>query len=127
MSNLRNDKKNNLVSFLRHNRPHPPDAHPDLERRLLEALEPRSQQRKLRFKAAWTVPGAIATGFLFTSISFAFKTPRLALEPKDMENFVVGNWHNTFEDNSYTAAEDTEAYWLLPTVSEQPALSVSAP
>ena len=128
MSNLPNNKQNNLVSFLRHNQPLPPDPHPDLEHQLLAALEPRTQQRSLRYKVVWTVPGAIATGFLFTLISFSLKTPRLALEPKDLENFVVKNWHNTLEQTGYTAAEDTEAYWLLPTVTEaQPVLSVSAP
>ena len=128
MSNQPHNKQNNLVSFLRQNQPHPPDAHPDLEGQLLAALEPRSRRRQIRYKAAWTVPGAIATGFLFTSISFSLKTPRLAVEPKDLENFVVGNWHNTLENNGYTSADDTEAYWLLPAVAEpQPTLSVSAP
>ena len=126
MTNLHNDRKNNLVSFLRHNQPLPPDAHPNLEQQLMDALPPRAKTKKLRFKAAWTIPSAIATGFLFTSVSFV-KTPRIALEPKDLENFLVKNWQNTLNNNSHTATEDTEAYWLLPTVSEsQPALSVSA-
>ena len=127
MSNLRKDHQNNLVSFLRQNQPLPPDPHPDLQKRLINSLEPRSRQKRLRFKATWTVPSAIATGFLFTSVSFGLKTPRVALEPKDLENFLVKNWHNTLNSNSYTATEETEASWLLPTISEsEPALSVSA-
>lgn len=70
----------------------------------------------------------IATGFLFTSVSFSLKTPQVALEPKDLENFLVGNWKNTLENNSYTSTKEAEAYWLLPTISEpqQPILSVSS-
>ena len=127
MSNLHDDNRNNLVSFLRRNQPTPPKPHPDLEQQLIESLEPRTNHHRRYFKAGWTIPGAIATGFLFTSVSFSVRTPRVALEPKDLENFLVGNWQNTLGNNSYSAIEETEAYWLLPTVAEpEPALSVSA-
>lgn len=127
MSNPHDDNRNNLVSFLRQNQPIPPQAHPDLERQLMESLEPRTSSNKRYSKSRWTIPSAIATGFLFTSVSFSVKTPRIALEPKDLENFLVKNWQNTLGENSYTAIEETEAYWLLPSVTEpQPALSVSA-
>ncbi|MGB5631857.1 MAG: hypothetical protein WBM44_00040 [Waterburya sp.] len=127
MTNFNNDHQNNLVSFLRHNTPLPPSAHVNLEQKVFDSLEPRKNSRKGYFKAPRTIPGAIATGFLFTSLSFGLKTPQIALEPKDLENFLVGNWQNTLDSNSYTAAEETEAYWLLPVISEpQPTLSVSA-
>lgn len=125
MKNLHNDRQNNLVSFLRQNQPLPPKVHPDLEQQLFDSLEPRQNSRKSCF--TWTIHGAIATGFLFTSVNFSLRTPRIALEPKDLENFLVKNWHNTLNNGSYTATEETEAYWLLPVTSEpQPALSVSA-
>lgn len=124
MTNLPNDNRNNLVSFLRHNQPIPPSAQPNLEQKIMDSLEPRAK-RKRYFKTTWTIPSAIATGFLFTSVNFGWKTPRVATEPKDLENFLVNNWQNTL--NNSTAVEETEAYWLLPTVSQsQPALSVSA-
>ena len=132
MTNPHNDNHNNLVSFLRHNQPTPPDAHQDLEQHLIESLEPRSKTANSRWIVSdtfkFSLPAKlIATGFLFTSVSFGIKTPRIALEPKDLENFLVKNWQNTLDNNSYTAIEETEAYWLLPTVSEPvPTLSVSA-
>ena len=127
MSNLPHDRQNNLVSFLRHNQPIPPQPYPDLEQKLIDSLEPRANRaRKRYFKTTWTIPGAIATGFLFTSVSFGFKTPRIALEPKDLDNFLVKNWQDTL-GNSYAAIEETESHWLLPNVYEpQPTLSVSA-
>jgi hypothetical protein len=140
MTNLPNDRQNNLVGFLRHHQPIPPDAPLDLEQLLIDSLEPHPRQRRLslNFKTAWTIPRTItlrvpikliATGFLFTSVSFGFKTPRIALEPTDLDKFLVRNWQDTLDSNgySYTTAKQTEAYWLLPTISEpQPALSISA-
>jgi hypothetical protein len=143
MTNLHNDRQNNLVSFLRHHQPLPPDASVDLEQLLIDSLEPHPRQRRLslnfkKFKTVWTISRGIvfrvptkliATGFLFTSVSFGVKTPRIALEPKDLDNFLVKNWHDTLDSNiySYAAGEKPEAYWLLPTVSEpQPALSFAA-
>lgn len=127
MTNLPQDHQNNLVSFLRHNQPLPPNASPLFEEQLFNALKPHNKRHKIRFKAAWTVPGAIATGFLFTSVSLGFKTPRIALEPKDIENFLVKNWHNTLENTSHTVAEDMPAEWLLPNIPEsQPTLATSA-
>jgi hypothetical protein len=130
MTNLPNDRQNNLVSFLRHHRPLPPAPRVNLEERLMDALESRPHRKKRGFylKVTWTIPRALATGFLFTSVSFGFKTPRIALEPNDLDKFLVKNWHDTLDSEgySYTTAKQTEAYWLLPTISEpQPALSVS--
>ncbi len=154
MTNLNNDHQNNLVSFLRHNKPIPPNPHPNLEQQLFDSLEPRKNSQKSYFKTSWIIPNAtnpigeqvpkwiqtlraytrmsvpvklITTGFLFTFVSFGLRTPQIALEPKDLENFLVRNWQNTLDNNNYTATEETEAYWLLPVISEpQPTLSISA-
>lgn len=126
MTNLHQDNQNNLVSFLRHNQPLPPEASPLLEQQLFETLQPHVKRCRIRFKAAWTVPGAIATGFLFTSVSFSFRTPRLALEPKDVEKFLVKNWHSTLENNNYGATDELSADWLLPSAFDaSPALATS--
>ena len=122
MSNLHDDNHNNLVSFLRQNKPPAPNACGDLEQQIFDSLEPRTYNKKLYLK--WTIPGAIATGFLFTSISLGFRTPRLASEPKDLENFLIKNWQSTLDSQSYNTVEETEAYWLLLTTPpSKPALS----
>ena len=125
MNNLPDDKQNNLVSFLRHNQPSAPDTRLDLEQQIFDSLEPHTDKsKKFGLKIFWTIPGAIATGFLFTSIGFSFKTSRIALEPKDLENFLVKNWQSTFNTQTYTTTEETEAYWLLLTTPQpQPALT----
>ena len=124
MSNLHDNNHNNLVNFLRQNQPGAPDAHQDLEQRIFDSLEPRTHKtKKLYLKNLCSIPSAIATGILFTSIGL-IKTPRVAIEPKDLDNFLVKNWQSTFDTPTYTTAEETEAYWLLLTPPpSKPALS----
>ncbi len=122
MTNLPDDERDNLVSFLRQNQPTAPDAHLNLEQQIFDAIEPRTRTKKFYLK--WTIPSAIATVFLFTSIGLSFRTPRIASEPKDLENFLIKNWQSTLDTQTYNTAEETEAYWLLLTTPpSQPALS----
>ena len=133
MTNSRKDNQNNLVAFLRQNQPISPQAYPELEQTIIESLEPRRfRDRKCYKTVTCTIPSAIATGVLFTTVSFGVRTPRIAIEPKDLEHFLVNNWQDTFHThdtfNTYNAViDDSEADWLLPDVSESKrALSVSA-
>lgn len=122
------DNHNNLISFLRCNQPVPPCPDSDLEQRIMNSLEPRTiRDCKLYKTLTWTVPSAIATGFLFTTVSFGVRTPRIAIEPSDIENFLVNNWQDTLSTHSTTFASEDSPDWLLPEVTEsQQALSVSA-
>ncbi|MCC0177031.1 hypothetical protein I4641_08580 [Waterburya agarophytonicola K14] len=125
-SHNHNHNKNNLVTFLRHNQPITPQPSPDLEQQIIDSLEPRHNRKRYR-TVTWSIPSAIATGFLFTTVSFGVRTPRIAIEPKDLENFLVNNWQDTLNARNNNVMSDSEAYWLLPTVSEsKQALSVSA-
>ena len=128
MTNSHDRDRHNLVNFLRQNQPVPPQPCQDLERRIIELLEPvPTKDRKRLPTVTWTIPGAIATGVLFTTVSFGVRTPRVAIEPKDLENFLVSNWQNTLSVREASIVDDNEASWLLPKVSEpEPALSVSA-
>lgn len=149
MTNLHNNKQPNFVSFLRDNQPIPPHPHPDLEQKIMDSLESQTNQRQnnnhntkiIKHSPHFTIERSsrfasarsrsarlLATGFLFTSVSFTLKTPRVAVEPQELENFVVKNWQNTIETQNYTIADETEAYWVFPHVDEpKPALSVSTP
>lgn len=128
MTNRPNDKQHNLVTFLRHNKPNPPKTNKDLEQLIMNSLEPQLSKGNFNYRElAKTIAQEIGsstpfklfvTGFLFTSISFFLKTPRIAIEPKDLENFLVKNWHDTLQKNSYTNPKGTEAYWLLPATEE---------
>ena len=124
MSNLHDDNHNNLVNFLHQNQANVPDAHQDLEQQIFDSLEPRTPRTKKLCFNLWNIHSAIATGVIFTSIGLSFRTSRIAIEPTDLENFLVKNWQNTFNTQTYTTAEETEAYWLLLTTPPSgPALS----
>ena len=128
MTNSHNRDKTNFVAFLRQNQPIPPQACLDLEQQIIDSLEPRKFRERRCYKTVtWTIPSAIATGFLFTTVSFGVRTPRVAIEPQDLENFLVNNWQDTFYTYNASAIDNHEADWLLPNVSKsERALSVSA-
>lgn len=129
MTKPHQDKQNNLVSFLRCNQPVPPPAYANLEQKIMDSLEPRKliRRRKYYKTVTWSIPSAIATGFLFTTVSLGVRTPRVAIEPQDLENFLVNNWHDSLNAQNALASENPEVDWLLPAETEsKPALSVSA-
>lgn len=136
MTNLHQDNQNNFVSFIRRHQPVPPQESPDLEHKIMDSLEPRVTKKQGWHLSIRTIPNTItknvptkllATGVLFTTFSFGVRTPRIATEPKDLENFLVNSWQDTL-NNNYTATEENEAYWLLPTASQSTqTLSVSTP
>jgi hypothetical protein len=128
MTKPHQNQQNNLVSFLRHNQPVPPPAYPNLEERIIDSLEPRKPRERKHYKTVtWTIPSAIATGFLVTTVSLGVRTPRVAIEPHDLENFLVNNWHDTLTAQQDITIDSNEVDWLLPSMTEpKPALSVSA-
>lgn len=137
MSNIPNDNQHNFIDFIGHHKPIPPEACKDLEQVLMDSLKPQEHHRNFNYKKLTKIfaqaifsnyPLKLAvTSFLFTSFSLCFKTPRIAIEPKDLESFLVKNWHDTLHQSSYTTVEETEAYWLIPaTINSNSSLSVSA-
>ena len=137
MTKLHPDSQNNFVSFIRQNKPVPPQASLDLEHKIMQSLEPQISREQKPYLNTKAISGAItrsiptrllATGFLFTTVSFGVRTPRVAIEPKDLENFLVSSWQDTVSSDMNVDPEKNSAYWLLPSVSESTqALSVSAP
>ncbi len=134
MTNLHNDDDRKLINFLRQNRPVAPNSPNslDLEQKLMEAISKDShRQHSSGLHLIWAIPSAIATGFFLTSVGLNFKTPQMAIESiesKELEKFLVDNWHDTVGHNSVlTTPEETD--WLLPTVEQQPepTLSLSSP
>ena len=127
MNNLPHDDHQNLVNFLRQNCPTTPAPNCNLEQRLMDSIAHQPQYKpKQSSRLVWTIPSAIATGFLVTSVSLGFKTSQVAIETEELENFIVNNWHETIARDSYTFPSEAETYWLLPTASEtQATLSIS--
>lgn len=81
------EEDQDLVSFLRRNRPQPPPAAPNLEFQILQALPPRRPFRP------WIGAGVIAAGLLGAVISYRLidSTPDRAA----IEAFMESTWSTT--------------------------------
>ena len=129
MNKLPHDDHRDLVSFLKQNCPVAPSAECNLEQRLMDSIAHQPQQRRQRsWRIIWTIPSAIATGVLFTALGMGFRSPQIAIESEELENFIVNSWNETIDRNSYTFSNEAENYWsLLENTETQATLSLSAP
>ncbi|GAB4543734.1 MAG: hypothetical protein Tsb0014_37540 [Pleurocapsa sp.] len=128
MNNSSYDDHENIVQFLQQNYPIAPPPSCNLEQRLMESVARQPQQKsKHSSSLIWTIPSAIATGVLFTSVTLGLKTPQVAIKTEELENFILNSWNGTIARDSHTISDGLETYWLLPTTSEsQASLSLSA-
>lgn len=131
MSNLPNKDQKNLVNFLRENCPTPPSSQVNLEEQIMESIARQPQRgSKSTSNLIWTIPSAIATGFFFTSVSLGFKTPQVAIEAGELNNFLINSWNDTIDSGNYAVVNEEDNYWLLttqePQTESQQVLSLSA-
>ncbi|NJK69745.1 MAG: hypothetical protein HC789_23580 [Microcoleus sp. CSU_2_2] len=131
MNNRNSDKK--LVDFLKQYRPNIPEAAPDLEQKLLAALErnevdrpdrnnleaPLTASHQKRSKIACfrksAFPAAIAAGLLLVWSGYrALDTAQLpADETAHLEAFLVTNWEGVLNDSrGETPSDRPQTDWL---------------
>ena len=131
MNNPSSDQK--LVNFLKQHRPNIPEAAPDLEKKILAAIERNEAgERKLNYLGdpqftrsskrsrivgfrKWVFPSAIAAGLLvFWSGYRAFETAQLPdNETAKLEAFLVTNWEGVLHDSSEKNMTDrSQTDWL---------------
>jgi hypothetical protein len=124
------DKK--LVDFLKQYRPDIPDAAPDLEQKLLAALDRDGVDRPQIYRqempcnstekrsgilsiAKWVVPPAIAAGLLvsWTSYRLLFPAPINQEETANLEAFLINNWEGVANcSHGELAGDRTQTDWL---------------
>jgi hypothetical protein len=128
VTKLPDRERQNFVNFLRDNRPLAPDCQCNLEQKLINSL---AQQPKRNHKYGsnliWTIPGAIATGVLFTSVSLSLKTPQVTIEASELDRFLVNSWNDTIDNSSFATWHQEDTH-LIFSNWEQPetTLSISA-
>jgi hypothetical protein len=131
MNNPSSDQE--LVNFLKQHRPNIPEAAPDLEKKILAAIERNEAgERKLNYLGdpqftrsskrsrivgfrKWVFPSAIAAGLLvFWSGYRAFETAQLPdNETAKLEAFLVTNWEGVLHDSSEKNMTDrSQTDWL---------------
>jgi len=134
MNNPSSDQ--NLVNFLKQHRPSLPEAAPDLELKILAAIEnnqaslvneihrektrvtasPKSNDRlKISSVSKWAVSSAIAAGLLVLWSGYRpFETAQLPdKETAQLEAFLVTNWEGVLHDSSEKNMTDrSQTDWL---------------
>jgi hypothetical protein len=123
MNNRNSDE--DLVNFLKQNRPNIPEAAPDFEQRVLAAIDRNDRARELnrlgysRFTESsksskflgfpkWGFPAAIFAGLLvFASGDRVLVTAQLqADEAAHLEAFLVNNWEGVLNDSHAATMSD---------------------
>ncbi len=125
MTKLPDREQQNFVNFLRDNRPLPPDCQCNLEQKLMNSIgEQPKRNHRYGSNLIWTIPGAIATGVLFTSVGLSFKTPQVMIEASELDQFLVNSWSDTIDHSSF-AVWDEEDTHLIFSNWQQPQATVS--
>ncbi|MEG5035503.1 hypothetical protein [Microcoleus sp. AT3-D2] len=133
MNNPSSDQE--LVNFLKRNRPNIPEAIPDLEQKILAAIESnqasvfhetnckktrssasaKSDDLKISSVSKWALSSAIAASLLvFWSGYRPFQTAQLRdKEIAQLEAFLVTNWEGVLHDSPQESMTDrSQTYWL---------------
>ena len=116
MTKLPDREQQNLVNFLRENRPITPNSQCNLEQRLMDSIgeQPRKHS-KYGSSLIWTIPSAIATGFLFTSVGLSWKTPQVVIEASELDQFLVNSWNDAVDSDNFTILNGKDTEWLFTT------------
>lgn len=118
MNKIYNDDQN-LVRFLKQNRPLPPSNNYFGEEQLMTLISKEQIPSSwLNHSWIWLVPSAIATGILLMSGSVINKnlSPQIAQKPEDIETFMVQAWESSLVQNiDNQPFYNTEKAWLLLT------------
>ena len=128
MTKLPDREQQNLLNFLRENRPIPPNCQCNLEQKLMDSIGEQSRKNsKHGSNLIWTIPGAIATGVLFTSVGLSWKTPQVVIDTSELDQFLVNSWNDTIDSGDFAILNEQDTDWLFTTVKQpEPTLSISA-
>lgn len=98
----------NLISFLRHHRPNPPPAHPDLEDQILEALSARKRRRR------WIIPSTLAASLVSAIVTYQVMQPQSSEAPDlaGLETYMESNWSTTINGVSDTSSKAPSTDYL---------------
>lgn len=96
--------------FLRQHRPVPPPAAPELEDRLMQAIEKSPINRRL-----WAVPPALAAGLLMAWSGYRTLIPLPpSSNPASLEAFLETNWNSVVGDTLPSShSNSTPDDWMV--------------
>lgn len=107
-----------LVAFLRQNRPFPPPAKTDVEEQLMQIIENQSQSRlnKSRKHLLWLIPGSLAAVIMFTWGGYRYFKPaslmvKQPVDSSEIEAFLISSWNGTLNETALLSNSETD--WLF--------------
>lgn len=122
MNKIYNDDQN-LIKFVKQNRPLPPSNNQFVETQLMTIISKENQHSsRLNYSWFWVVPSAIATGVLLMSSSVIENnlSPQIAHENEDLETFMVNAWQGSMSENiDNQQFYNSEKAWVLLTENKR--------
>jgi hypothetical protein len=111
------EEDENLIIFLRQNRPVSPPASSNFEQKLMNAIDDRQQQNKRNNYFIWSIASAIlvAFGIYWFGVDRSYRVAD-NLDNTEIENVLFGSWQEV-DESSYLPQDNniSEADWLLIT------------
>lgn len=124
MKNFFQDNEQDLVAFLRQNRPLPPRENPHLENQVMNLINqtPQKNPQENYFKLITALSGTLVVGLVVTWTNNRWQqpTPQMAIDQDMVETFLINSWHNTIDDQTIFFNNEEEADWFFPNLEKNP-------
>lgn len=103
-----------LVDFLRHHRPEPPAAAPDLEAQIMVAIAPLPSPAGLQ-RRRWAMPALAASVLLLGGSWIAWRSTFANWQTaSDVDDFLVATWYaSAYGDEARLPLETPQSDWLV--------------
>jgi hypothetical protein len=105
-----NDEDEDLVNFLRQNRPPVPPSDPQLAQRILSQVQTIPIKKKQHSLRMWLVPFLVFAGSFTILLNEPLTTPERKMadtqnkfqELNNLEKFMEDNWHTVVSDSAHS-------------------------
>jgi hypothetical protein len=116
MTQIQNNEQENLIKFMKNNRPLPPRNHYKLEEELMIIINNKSQKKSSKNLLFWLIP-SLLTGVLFLTwgnLNNNQNSLKIANNNQEIESFMVNTWEEAIGENVHNQQlANSEDDWLL--------------
>lgn len=117
MTQIQNNEQENLIKFMKQNRPLPPSTNQKIEQQLMKVI--KKEKKKYCFSKNlwfWLFPSGIVVGLLLIwgGLMQNNLSPKIANKTEEMESFMVNTWQEAMgEKIDNQQLDNYESSWLL--------------
>ena len=125
MKNFFQDNEQDLVAFLRQNRPLPPREKHHLESQVMNLINqaPQKNSQENYFKLITALSGTLVLSLVVTWTNNRWQqpAPQMAVDQDMVETFLINSWNNTINDKTvFFTTNEQEAEWFFPNLEKNP-------